>query len=108
LAAPGVAADFPEAYPGPLLVGQRVTARHPKTRQIHDGQVLTVDADKARVQFHSMELGSELLKDTDVMPVRGCPPTRAALCPKATGQGMTAGRKRDLSHLRYLFLMHSA
>jgi hypothetical protein len=33
-----------------------------------DGQVLTVDADKARVQFYTVELGSELLKDIDVMP----------------------------------------
>jgi hypothetical protein len=56
-------------YPLPLHVGQRVTARHPRTRNIHDGQVLTVDVDKARIQFYAMELGSELLKDTEVMPV---------------------------------------
>jgi len=60
--------DLPDTFPGPLLVGQSVVAVHPKTRQMHDGQVLTVDRDKARVQFHCVQLGSELVADTEVMP----------------------------------------
>ena len=46
----------------PLSVGQRVIAIHPKTRELHDGSVLTVDHDRCRVQFDSAELGVEFVK----------------------------------------------
>ncbi|KAF9681590.1 hypothetical protein SADUNF_Sadunf05G0017400 [Salix dunnii] len=52
----------------PLSVGQRVIAIHPKTRELHDGSVLTVDHDRCRVQFDSAELGVEFVKDIDCMP----------------------------------------
>ncbi|KAI3433426.1 hypothetical protein D9Q98_003241 [Chlorella vulgaris] len=55
--------------PLPLGVGQRVAARHPATRQLHDGSVLTVANSYYRVQFDRQELGVELVRDTDVMPV---------------------------------------
>ncbi len=37
----GYGAQIPDDLPRQLRVGQRVTARHPVTRQIHDGDVLT-------------------------------------------------------------------
>ncbi|KAI3821957.1 hypothetical protein L1987_09535 [Smallanthus sonchifolius] len=53
----------------PLAVGQRVLAIYPKTREIHDGTVLTVDHDRCRVQFNHPELGAEIIMDTDCMPL---------------------------------------
>lgn len=61
----GLATDLPR----PLTVGQRVTARHPKTKEIHDGSVLTVDRNRCRVQFDRPEMGVELVDDIDCMPV---------------------------------------
>ncbi|KAK1385652.1 Protein ALWAYS EARLY 3 [Heracleum sosnowskyi] len=52
----------------PLSVGQRVIAIHPKTREIHDGSVLTVEHSKCRVQFDQPELGVEFVTDIDCMP----------------------------------------
>lgn len=45
----------------PLTVGQRVIALHPRTREIHDGSVLTVDHDRCRVQFDRPEIGVEFV-----------------------------------------------
>ncbi|KAI3522380.1 hypothetical protein L1887_00118 [Cichorium endivia] len=53
----------------PLSVGQRVIAVYPKTREIHDGTVLTVDHDRCRVQFDRPDLGVEKIMDTDCMPL---------------------------------------
>lgn len=53
----------------PLSVGQRVIACHPRTREIHDGSVLTVDRNRCRVQFDWPELGVEFVKDIDCMPL---------------------------------------
>ena len=38
----GAGAELPPDIPKQLQVGHRVTARHPVTRQLHDGDVLTV------------------------------------------------------------------
>ncbi|XP_078438778.1 DNA binding protein isoform X2 [Wolffia australiana] len=53
----------------PLAVGQRVVACHPKTREIHDGSILTVDRNRCRVQFDRPELGVEFVMDIDCMPL---------------------------------------
>jgi hypothetical protein len=53
----------------PLTVGQRVIACHPKSRELHDGSVLTVDGDRCRVQFDRPELGVEFVLDIDCMPL---------------------------------------
>ncbi|KAL7597112.1 hypothetical protein Lser_V15G27974 [Lactuca serriola] len=55
----------------PLSVGQHVVAIYPKTREIHDGTVLTVDHDhhRCRIQFDRPELGVEQIMDTDCMPL---------------------------------------
>ncbi|GKB08038.1 protein ALWAYS EARLY 3 isoform X1 [Tanacetum coccineum] len=45
----------------PLLVGQRIMAIYLKTREVHDGTVLTVDHDMCRVQFNQPRLGAEII-----------------------------------------------
>lgn len=44
--------DIPAALPRQLTVSQRVTARHPVTRQLHDGDVLTIAPDCYRHAPH--------------------------------------------------------
>ncbi|GAU42810.1 hypothetical protein TSUD_34540, partial [Trifolium subterraneum] len=64
----GLRDGLPTDLARPLYVGQRVIAIHPKTREIHDGSVLTVDHDKCRIQFDRPELGVEFIMDIDCMP----------------------------------------
>ncbi|GAB2277486.1 hypothetical protein Dimus_012193 [Dionaea muscipula] len=59
---------LPSDLARPLSVGQRVIAVHPKTREFHDGSILTIEYDKFRVQFDHSDLGVELVKDIDCMP----------------------------------------
>ncbi|XP_021727746.1 protein ALWAYS EARLY 3-like isoform X3 [Chenopodium quinoa] len=53
----------------PLTVGQRVIAIHPRSREVHNGNVLTVDHNVCRIQFDRPELGVEFVKDIDCMPL---------------------------------------
>lgn len=62
------AAEAAPDAPRTLTVGQRVTARHPATGQLHDGSVLTIAASCYRIQFDRRELGVELIGDVDIMP----------------------------------------
>ncbi|KAM0992063.1 hypothetical protein ACFX2I_010327 [Malus domestica] len=64
----GVREGLPTDLARPLSVGQRVIALHPKTREVHDGSVLTVDHDKCRVQFDRPDIGVEFVMDVDCMP----------------------------------------
>ena len=57
----GTREGLPADLARPLSVGQRVIAIHPKTREIHDGSVLTVDHNRCRVQFDRPELGVEFV-----------------------------------------------
>lgn len=52
---------LPADFARPLSVGQRIIALHPRTREIHDGSVLTVDHSRCRVQFDQPELGVEFV-----------------------------------------------
>ncbi|VFQ88984.1 unnamed protein product [Cuscuta campestris] len=65
----GTRVGLPTDLARPLSVGQRVIAIHPKTREVHDGSVLTVDHSRCRVQFDWPELGVENVKDIDCMPI---------------------------------------
>ncbi|PIA44527.1 hypothetical protein AQUCO_01700251v1 [Aquilegia coerulea] len=65
----GITQPIPWDLARPLSVGQCVFARHPKTGEICDGKILTVDCNKCRVQFERRELGVELVMDIDCMPV---------------------------------------
>jgi hypothetical protein len=57
----GLRECLPADLAHPLTVGQRVIARHPKTREMHDGSILTVDRCRYRVQFDDPDLGVELV-----------------------------------------------
>jgi len=57
----GTKEGLPTDLAQPLIVGQRVIAIHPKTREIHGGSVLTVDHCRYRVQFDQLELGVEFV-----------------------------------------------
>ncbi|KAK3159984.1 hypothetical protein QOZ80_1BG0053760 [Eleusine coracana subsp. coracana] len=65
----GIREGLPTDLARPLAVGQRVIACHPKTRELHDGNVLTVDNNRCRVQFDRPELGVEFVMDIDCMPL---------------------------------------
>ncbi|XWS64536.1 hypothetical protein CRYUN_Cryun05aG0012500 [Craigia yunnanensis] len=65
----GTREGLPTDLPRPLSVGQQVIVIHPKTREVHDGKVLTVDHDSCRVQFDSPDLGVEFVTDIDCMPL---------------------------------------
>jgi hypothetical protein len=59
----GKGAELAAELPAPLAVGQRVSAKHPKTRQVAEGAILTVDSKgRSRVQFDRRELGSEIVE----------------------------------------------
>ncbi|KAF8107641.1 hypothetical protein N665_0118s0013 [Sinapis alba] len=62
----GAREGLPTDLARPLAVGNRVIAIHPKTREIHDGKILTVDHCQCNVLFD--DLGVELVKDIDCMP----------------------------------------
>ncbi|XP_012089049.1 protein ALWAYS EARLY 2 isoform X2 [Jatropha curcas] len=64
----GIREGLPTDLARPLSVGQRVIALYPKTRELRDGCVLTIDHDRCRVQFDSPEMGVEFVKDIDCMP----------------------------------------
>ncbi|XP_038991663.1 protein ALWAYS EARLY 3-like isoform X2 [Hibiscus syriacus] len=65
----GISEGLPTDLARPLSVGQRVIAIHPKTWEIHDGSVLTVDYGRYRIQFDNPELGVEFVTDIDCMPL---------------------------------------
>ncbi|GIL51183.1 hypothetical protein Vafri_7252 [Volvox africanus] len=75
--------EVPHELPRQLRVGQEVTARHPHTRQLYDGVILTVKGSKYRVQFHRGDLMTEVIPDTDVMPLdpHECMPLHMAIVP---------------------------
>ncbi|XP_065043114.1 protein ALWAYS EARLY 2-like isoform X2 [Musa acuminata AAA Group] len=63
----GLKEGLPTDLARPLSVGQRVIACHPKTRELHDGSVLTVERSRCRVQFDRPELGVKFVMDIDCM-----------------------------------------
>lgn len=56
----------------PLSVGQHVIACHPKTREIHDGTILSVGRSSYRVQFDRPELGVEFVMVTRPLFMCSC------------------------------------
>lgn len=81
---------LPSDVAQPLSVGQRVIAIHPKTKEFHDGKILTVDYDKYRIQFDLPELGVEMVKDIECMrlnSVENMPDGRCGLFPDVNSKG---------------------
>ncbi|XP_044498764.1 protein ALWAYS EARLY 3-like [Mangifera indica] len=65
----GTKEGLPTDLARPLFVGQQIIAVHPRTREIHNGSVLTVDRSRYRVQFDRRDLGVEFVEDIDCMPL---------------------------------------
>ncbi|XP_026405505.1 protein ALWAYS EARLY 2-like isoform X2 [Papaver somniferum] len=84
----GTRDGLPTDLARPLSVGQRVIACHPRTREFHDGSVLTVDRNRCRVQFDRHELGVEFVMDIDCMPLNALENMPEAL----RRQNIAAGR----------------
>ncbi|KAG2495072.1 hypothetical protein HYH03_006683 [Edaphochlamys debaryana] len=81
--------EVPPDMPRQLRVGQHVTARHPQTRQLHDGVILTVKGRTYRVQFHRSDLMTEAVPDTDIMPLdphEALPPNMTSIPPILNGR----------------------
>mmetsp|Transcript_32335 Transcript_32335/g.23878 ORF Transcript_32335/g.23878 Transcript_32335/m.23878 type:complete len:121 (+) Transcript_32335:1258-1620(+) len=55
----------------PLIVGQRVLAVHPKTRELRTASLLTADVQQFHAQFDKPELGVIVIRDQDVVPISG-------------------------------------
>lgn len=65
----GLGEGLPTDLARPLSVGQQVVTIHPKTRELHNGSILTVDRNNCLVQFDRPDLGVELVMDIDCMPL---------------------------------------
>ncbi|OEL24393.1 Protein ALWAYS EARLY 2, partial [Dichanthelium oligosanthes] len=61
--------SLPADVAWPFSIGQQITARHPSSRELCDGKVVMVEQDCCKVQFDNPELGVDLVKDIDFMPV---------------------------------------
>uniref|UniRef100_A0A0A9BY22 DIRP domain-containing protein n=1 Tax=Arundo donax TaxID=35708 RepID=A0A0A9BY22_ARUDO len=60
----------------PFSIGQEVIVRHPSSRELCDGKVVLMGRDFYKVHFGNRDLGVDLVKDTDCMPVNwsyNCP-----------------------------------
>jgi hypothetical protein len=51
-----------------LMVGQKVLAVHPQTREVRSGLVLTLDSSRYHIQFDRPELGVFLVPDHSILP----------------------------------------
>ncbi|XP_040374316.1 protein ALWAYS EARLY 3 isoform X5 [Rosa chinensis] len=65
----GTRDGLPTDLARPLSVGQHVIAFHPRSREIHNGIVLSVDHSRYRVQFDQSDLGVADIMDIDCMPL---------------------------------------
>lgn len=81
----GVGQEVPPELAKPLRVGQEVVARHPQTRQLHDGSILTIKGSKYRC--------------ASSLPYTGCCRCLAAAAAATLLQWMPACRGRQGSVL---------
>ncbi|KAM0921041.1 hypothetical protein ACQ4PT_006980 [Festuca glaucescens] len=65
----GLRDSLPADLARPFSVGQNVIVRHPNSRELCDGKVVLMDRDCYKVQFDRPDLGVEIVKDTDCMPI---------------------------------------
>ncbi|XP_072985340.1 protein ALWAYS EARLY 3-like isoform X1 [Typha latifolia] len=65
----GMRDGLPTDLARPLSVGQQIIARHPRTGELYDGKILTVDLEQCKVQFDRPDLGVEFVMDIDCMPL---------------------------------------
>ncbi|RLN23123.1 protein ALWAYS EARLY 2-like [Panicum miliaceum] len=53
----------------PFSIGQEVIVRHPSSRELCNGKVVMMGPDCYKVHFVNPDLGVDIVKDTDCMPV---------------------------------------
>jgi len=53
------------------MVGQRVLAIHPKTRELRTASLLTTDIRSYHAQFDRTELGTVMINDLQLIPISG-------------------------------------
>ena len=84
---------YPPDVPEQIAVGQSVTARHPRLRTLHDGDVLTASVSTYMVQFHRAELSVAKVADIDVGDAcdGALAPVTAASAAAAAQAGMPGG-----------------
>ncbi|OMJ86765.1 hypothetical protein SteCoe_11618 [Stentor coeruleus] len=52
-----------------LMVGQKVLAVHPSTRELRSGSILTLDSSRYHIQFDRPELGVAPVTDSQILPL---------------------------------------
>ncbi|WVZ72656.1 hypothetical protein U9M48_021078 [Paspalum notatum var. saurae] len=68
--------SLPADLARPFSIGQQVIVRDPSSRELCDGKVVMMGPDCYKVQFVGSDLGVDIVKDTDCMPVNwldNCP-----------------------------------
>mmetsp|Transcript_39565 Transcript_39565/g.38082 ORF Transcript_39565/g.38082 Transcript_39565/m.38082 type:complete len:247 (+) Transcript_39565:79-819(+) len=81
----------------PLIVGQRVLALHPKTKELRTASLLTADVHQFHAQFDKPELGVIVIKDQDVIPISGSDYFQ---------QSQREGSNVQLNNLRNMYLQN--
>ncbi|OEL36716.1 Protein ALWAYS EARLY 3, partial [Dichanthelium oligosanthes] len=61
--------SLPADLARPFSIGQEVIVRHPSSRELCDGKVMMMGPDCYNVHFVNPDLGFEIVKDTDCMPI---------------------------------------
>ncbi|KAG0536103.1 hypothetical protein BDA96_03G035900 [Sorghum bicolor] len=61
--------SLPADLARPFSIGQQVIVRHPNSRELCDGKVVKLGPDCYKVHFDDPDLGVDIVKDTDCMPV---------------------------------------
>ncbi|XP_066316956.1 protein ALWAYS EARLY 3-like isoform X1 [Miscanthus floridulus] len=65
----GLRDSLPADLARPFSIGQQVIVRHPSSRELCDGKVVMMGLDCYKVHFDDPDLGVDIVKDTDCMPV---------------------------------------
>ncbi len=83
--------DIPAALPRQLTVSQRVTARHPVTRQLHDGDVLTIAPDCYRQASRHLHLPLSTQRRWGCTLRSSFKPIQASATGQTSGKGTSSG-----------------
>ncbi|XP_047058607.1 protein ALWAYS EARLY 3-like [Lolium rigidum] len=94
----GLRDSLPADLARPFSVGQNVIVRHPSSRELCDGKVLLMERDCYKVQFDRPDLGVDIVKDTDCMPINWLDNLPDHL-KKRNSLSNNAHRKVDIEHI---------
>lgn len=97
----GLRDSLPADLARPFSVGQHIIVRHPSTRELCDSKVVLMDRDCYKVQFDRPDLGVDIVKDTDCMPVNWLDNLPDYL-KKRNSRPNNAHRKVDIGHISEL------